>query len=107
LPEAGLLGAGAAAVGARTLPDDAHERDAGERQENDRYYAYERSYGTFSRSFTLPEGGDVEHCDADLKHGVLTVSVPKKPEHQPKRISLKGIGDKVKGALGGKDKGQA
>jgi len=84
------------------------KREAEERQESDTYYAYERSYGSFSRSFTLPEGADFDHCDAALKNGVLTVSVPKRPEHQPKRISLKTIGEKVKGALGGtKEKGQA
>jgi len=83
------------------------KREAEERQENDRFYAYERSYGSFSRSFTLPDGADVEHAEADMKSGVLSISVPKKPEHQPRKISLKGLGDKVKGALGGKDKGQA
>jgi HSP20 family protein len=83
------------------------KREAEQRHESDTYYAYERSYGSFSRSFTLPEGADFEHCEADLKNGVLTLSVPKRPEHQPKKISLKGIGEKVKGALGGKDKGQA
>src|SRR5262249_28171530 len=83
------------------------KREAEKREESDTYYAYERSYGTFSRAFTLPEGADVEHADADLSHGVLTVSIPKRPEHQPRKISLKGIGEKVKGALGGKDKGQA
>ena len=82
-------------------------REAEQRQETDTYYAYERSYGSFSRSFTLPEGADFDRCDADLKNGVLTVSVPKKPENQPKKISLKSIGEKVKGALGGKEKGQA
>jgi HSP20 family protein len=82
-------------------------REAEERLENDRFYAYERSYGTFSRSFTLPDGADVEHAEADLKNGVLTITLPKRPEHQPRKISLKGIGEKVKGALGGKDKGQA
>jgi hypothetical protein len=39
---------------------------------------------------------------------VLTVSIGKKPESQPKKISLKGIGEKIKGALGSsKDKGNA
>jgi HSP20 family protein len=83
------------------------KRDAEQQQENDRYYAYERSYGSFSRSFTLPDGADVDHAEADMKNGVLTISVPKRPEHQPRKISLKGIGEKVKGALGGKDKVQA
>jgi HSP20 family protein len=83
------------------------KREAEQRQESDTYYAYERSYGSFSRSFTLPEGADFDRCDADLKNGVLTVSVPKKPENQPKKISLRAIGEKVKGALGGKEQGQA
>jgi HSP20 family protein len=56
--------------------------------EEDRYYAYECSYGTFSRSFTLPAGADVENVTADIKCGVLTVNVPKKAEVQPRRINV-------------------
>lgn len=78
------------------------KREAEERQENDRFYAYERSYGNFSRSFTLPDGADVEHAEADMKNGVLMLSIPKKPEHQPRKISLN-----VKGTLHGKDGGKA
>jgi HSP20 family protein len=58
------------------------------REETDQYHAYERSYGSFSRSFTLPEGIDNEHVNAELTEGVLTVSVPKTPEVQPKKISI-------------------
>lgn len=83
------------------------KREAEERQESETYYAYERSYGSFSRSFTLPDGADVDHAEADLKNGVLLISIPKRPEHQPRKISLKRIGETVKGALGGRDKGQA
>ena len=84
------------------------KREAVQHQESDTYYAYERSYGSFSRSFTLPDGADTDHADAELKSGVLTLSIPKKPEHQPRKISLKGIGEKVKSALGGsKEKGSA
>jgi len=61
------------------------------RDEGDRYYAYERSYGSFSRSFTLPEGVDETAVEAEFKDGVLSVTVPKKAEHQPRRISLKGF----------------
>jgi len=84
-------------------------REAEQRVEGDTYYTYERSYGSFSRSFTLPEGVDAENISADLKNGVLSVSIPKRPEHQPKKISLKSIGEKVKAMLGGdkKDKDQA
>jgi len=72
------------------------KREAEERDENERFYAYERSYGSFSRSFTLPDGADVEHADADMKSGVLMISIPKKPEHQPRKISLKSGSDKAK-----------
>lgn len=80
-------------------------RVAEQRNEGETYYAYERSYGDFSRSFTLPDGADVEHAEADMRNGVLTITMPKKPEHQPRKISLKQNGNKQKGAL--LDKGHA
>jgi len=57
-------------------------------QEGERFFALERGYGSFSRSFALPDGVDVEHVSAEVKEGVLTVRVPKKPEVQPRRISI-------------------
>jgi HSP20 family protein len=57
-------------------------------QEGERYFAIERGYGQFSRSFSLPDGSDGEHIAADLKDGVLTLRVPKKPEVQAKRITI-------------------
>lgn len=83
------------------------KREAERRDEGDTYYAYERAYGGFSRSFTLPDGADVDHAEADLRNGVLTVSIPKRPEHQPRKISIRSVADKVKGALGSKEKGAA
>ena len=66
---------------------------SGQRQEerfdeSDRYYTVERSYGQFARTLTLPEGADLEHVNAELKDGVLTVGIPKRPEVQPRRISI-------------------
>jgi len=75
------------------------KREAEERKEGDTYYTYERSYGSFQRSFTLPESCDIDHVNAELKHGVLTLTVPKAAVQQPKKISLKGMVDKVKGTL--------
>lgn len=69
-------------------------REAEREDKADTYYAYERSYGNFTRSFTLPEGIDVDHIRAELKHGVLTLLVPKTPQAQPKKISLKGLFEK-------------
>jgi HSP20 family protein len=67
-------------------------REEEKREEEDRWFAYERSYGSFSRSFTLPEGVDPDHVQAELKDGVLRVSVPKKAEVKPRKIELKQIG---------------
>jgi HSP20 family protein len=65
-------------------------REEEKKQEEERYYAYERSYGTFTRSFTLPEGVDPESASAELKEGVLTIHLGKRPEVKAKRIELGG-----------------
>lgn len=67
---------------------------SGSRQEekeekSETYYSCERKYGSFSRSYTLPQAADVEHIHADLKAGVLTIAVPKLPQIQPKKIAVK------------------
>jgi len=74
-------------------------RQEEERHEGETYYTVERSYGSFSRTFTIPEGCDLEHIEADLKNGVLTVLVPKHEHVKPKRISLKGMKEGVKGGV--------
>ena len=45
-------------------------------QEGERYFAFERGYGQFTRSFSLPDGTDSEHVTAEMKDGVLTLRVP-------------------------------
>jgi HSP20 family protein len=65
------------------------KRDAEKEEKSERYYTYERSYGSFTRSFTLPDGADSEHLTASLEQGVLSITVPKKPEIQPKKIAVK------------------
>lgn len=64
------------------------KREEEKKEENERYYSYERNYGSFSRTFTLPEGVDLDHIRAEMKEGVLTLNVPKLPEVQPKKISI-------------------
>jgi HSP20 family protein len=63
-------------------------REQEKREQGDTYYASERSYGAFSRAFTLPEGTDADNVKAELKNGVLQVIVPKKPEVQPRKITI-------------------
>ena len=65
------------------------KREEGKEERSERYYTYERAYGSFSRSFTLPDGTDIERLHASLDQGVLTITVPKKPEVQPKKIAIK------------------
>lgn len=47
-----------------------------------------RSYGSFSRSYTLPEALDEEKLIAELADGVLTVRIPKLPKAQPRKIPI-------------------
>lgn len=65
------------------------KREAEREDKDDTYYAFERSFGTFLRTFTLPDGFDAEHVFAELKDGVLTVVVPKKPLAQARTIAIK------------------
>jgi len=65
------------------------KREAEAREESDRFFAYERAYGSFTRAFTLPEGVDTDNVRAELKDGVLTLTIPKRPEKQPKKIEVK------------------
>jgi len=44
------------------------------------YYLRERSFGSFERSFQIPDGVDTDKITAVFKQGVLTVTMPKKPE---------------------------
>jgi HSP20 family protein len=63
-------------------------REQERQNEGEQYYASEISYGSFTRSFTLPDGTDPDAVQADMKNGVLTVSIPKKPEVQPRKIPV-------------------
>jgi len=47
-----------------------------------------RAYGTFTRSYTLPETLDEQHVTAELADGVLTVRIPRLPEAQPRKIPI-------------------
>jgi HSP20 family protein len=49
----------------------------------------ERSYGTFSRSFTLPANADGEKVSAKFDNGVLTVTIAKRPETKPRVVDIK------------------
>lgn len=52
------------------------------------YYMSERRYGSFQRSFGVPDGVDADKIDAQFKNGVLAVMLPKSPEAQKKEKSI-------------------
>lgn len=56
-------------------------------KEGERIHLSERSHGRFSRTFTLPEGVEGEKVVAELRNGVLTLMVPKRPEVRPRKIN--------------------
>lgn len=73
------------------------KREEERREESDRFFAYERSYGSFSRSLALPEGADMERVRADLKNGVLEINIPKRAEVQPRKVPIGGQGQPQQG----------
>lgn len=54
------------------------------------YTRSERSYGSFCRSFTLPDTADADNISAKTEHGVLKLHIPKKEKVLPKKISVAG-----------------
>jgi HSP20 family protein len=64
------------------------EREEEKKEEGETFYTFERSFGSFSRSFTLPEGAEMDKIHAELKDGVMTIVVPRHPEAQPRQIDV-------------------
>ena len=64
-------------------------RVAEERKDGESYYLFERQYGSFSRSFALPDTADADKVEGGLDNGVLTITIGKRIEAKPRRISFK------------------
>ena len=64
-------------------------RQAEERKEGESYALYERQFGSFSRSFALPDTADGERIEAKLDQGILTLTIGKKVEAKPRKIQFK------------------
>lgn len=65
------------------------ERKLEREDKKESYHRIERAYGSFSRSFVLPNLVDASAIEAEMKDGVLTVRLPKKTEVQPRRVAIK------------------
>ncbi len=68
------------------------ERRFEKKDEGDNYHRVERSYGSFTRSFTLPQTVSAEGATAEYKNGVLRVALPKREEVKARRIEISGEG---------------
>lgn len=64
------------------------ERKADSEVRQEQYHRVERSYGPFSRSFSLPTSVDGSNASAEYKNGVLTVRLPRREDAKPKRIDI-------------------
>ncbi|OGW60635.1 MAG: heat-shock protein Hsp20 [Nitrospirae bacterium RIFCSPHIGHO2_01_FULL_66_17] len=76
-----------------TVQDDvltiAGERTFEKEDTGRKYHRVERAYGSFARSFTLPEDADAARVNAEFKDGVLVVHLPKSEKARPKSIEVK------------------
>ncbi|MDH5785661.1 MAG: Hsp20/alpha crystallin family protein [Chromatiales bacterium] len=66
------------------------ERENEKREEKQGYKRIERSYGSFFRRFTLPDTADTDQISAKGENGVLTITIPKRAEIQPRKIAVNG-----------------
>jgi HSP20 family protein len=64
------------------------ERKFEQKVKEDNYLRIERTYGSFSRSFSLPSTVNTEAIKAQYKNGVLTVELPKRAESKPRQVKV-------------------
>ncbi|NJN05386.1 MAG: Hsp20/alpha crystallin family protein [Rhodobacteraceae bacterium] len=67
----------------------AGERKFEKEEQTRKYHRVERSYGSFLRSFTLPEGTGSDKVNAEYRDGILTITLPKAEESKPRQIGVK------------------
>ena len=68
------------------------ERKFEKKDEKDNFHRVERSYGSFTRSFTLPPTVSSENANAEFENGVLRLTLAKREEAKPRRIEIKANG---------------
>jgi HSP20 family protein len=72
------------------------ERHFEKKDDSDNYHRVERAYGSFARSFTLPNTVTTEGATAEYTNGVLRVTLPKREETKARRIEIKANGTEPK-----------
>ena len=64
------------------------KREQERKEDTETYHLMERSFGSFSRTFTLPDEVEATHVHAELKGGVLNLTIPKRPESKPQKVKI-------------------
>ena len=70
-------------------PAKTSKKKAAKEETGKKYHRVERSYGSFLRSFNLPENADPEKVEAEFKDGLLRVHLPKLEKAKPRQIDVK------------------
>jgi len=65
------------------------ERNFGKEEKNSKYHHVERAFGKYYRAFNLPEKIIEDRIDAEIKDGILKITIPKAEEAKPKQIEVK------------------
>jgi HSP20 family protein len=68
------------------------KKETREEKDDRRYHLWERCYGSFERSFTLPRTVKTDEISAQFKDGILHIQMPKAPEAKSRKISIKSEG---------------
>lgn len=66
------------------------QREAEQRHKDENVHTWERQFGQFTRTFTLPDNVDAEHITSELREGVLTIVAPLKASSQSRKIQIGG-----------------
>ena len=83
------------------------ERKIEREEKEENYRRVERQYGSFTRTFTLPQTVDTDHVSANYDKGLLKITLPKKAEAKPKQIKVNVSSEKGERTLEGKSPGKA
>ena len=65
------------------------ERHAGEVSQREDYFIQECYWGSFSRTYVLPTNVDADNADAQLRNGILTITIPKLSKTRARRLTVK------------------
>jgi len=64
------------------------KREQEHKEDTDTYHLMERSFGSFSRTFTLPDEVEADHVHAELKEGILNLTIPKRPGAKAQKVKI-------------------